>query len=124
MNEPDQPSISSDRRIYIGLAAGLALGVALNLASYFLWVTPAFGKLGIPKSHKMGFPKIFWVESARVRNPVTYQIQPLQSAFYWDAFIIDAIAVLGISVTCAQWYQKRGEASAPTSASPPNDHNA
>ena len=111
MSESAQQSISSDRRIYTGLAAGLALGIALNLASYFFWVTPDLGRLGIPKSHKMGVPKIFWVENrlgmaARVRNPVTHQVEPIQSAFYWGAFIFDAIAVLGIGITCAQWYQK------------------
>ncbi len=113
MSEPDQQGTSSDRRIYIGLAAGLAIGVALNLASYFFWVTPDLGKLRIPKSHQMGFPKIFWVENPRgtaaPRNPTTHQVLPFQPAFYWGAFLGDALATLAIGAAVAQWYEKRGK---------------
>lgn len=125
MTTSDELDIASNRRIYIGLSAGLLLALALNVAFYFSSATPSevAAKFRIPQSHQMGFPKVFWVENPRgtaaPRNPTTHQVLPFQPAFYWGAFLLDVVFALGIAIGCAQWYERHGApAATPPEESP------
>ena len=122
MTTSDEQNIASNRRIYIGLAAGLFLALALNVYFYFFSATPSevAAKFRIPQVHKLGFPRTFWVEDKVARRPYANRgNQPAQSEFYWGAFLLDVVFALGIAIGCAQWYERRGApAVTPPEASP------
>jgi hypothetical protein len=112
MNKSEASNNSSNRNIYLGLAVGVAIGIALNVAPYFLFATPSAAnaaKFHLPQLHKLGFPRPFWVEN-RVGA----------ASFYWGAFLVDAIATVGIGIALAQWCEKRGKPAGTSSAEPPS----
>ncbi len=98
--EPEELAFLKDRRFYVGFVATIAVFVALNAASYFWFATPnEVAKWGLPPSHKVGLPRIFWVEdkvgmATRMSSPKV-RSQPFESEFYWGAFLFNiALACL------------------------------
>ncbi|HEY6181947.1 MAG TPA: hypothetical protein VIW67_06855 [Terriglobales bacterium] len=123
MSESEQQTFSPGHRFWVAFVAVLAVITALNVASYFFFSTPdEAAKFGQPKSHKVGFPRVFWIEdkiglNSRINNP-NRRYKPFESEFYWGAFLLDLVLGCGIGIGVGQWYQKRGEPSAAASEQP------
>lgn len=112
MNEPTPSRDSSHREIYAGLALGVAIGIALNAATYFLFAAPSAedaAKFHLPQLHRLGFPRTFWIEN-RVGAP----------SFYWGAFLLDVVATLGLGIALAQWLEKRARKVPPAEEPDPS----
>jgi len=101
MTESAQNSAPFRFRLYAGLAMGVTIGVALNIARYFLLASPSAAEVAgfhIVQSHSLGIPMTFWVE----HHDGTESLD-------WFAVIFDALVTLAIGVGFALWFQKRAE---------------
>ncbi len=94
MTDTDEHSFLKDQRFYVGCCASIAVFVTLNVATYFFFASPdEVAKYGLPKSHKVGLLKTFWVEDKiglvnRINNP-NLRFKPFESEFYWSAFLLN-----------------------------------
>ena len=117
MNAAPEPTATpaetpaSDRRFIIGFALGFALMIVLNLASYFWLSFPEVPKFKLPASHRIGFPKPFWVEDPYYMNrlPGGSKQPPAKPEFSWVNFLIDLGLAGGMALSLGQWLQKRGQ---------------
>lgn len=124
-NETEELTFLKDRRFYVGFCATVALFATLNVASYFWFASPdEVAKHGIAKSHKVGFPRPFWVEDrigfvSRANNP-NLRLKPFESEFYWGAFLFNIALASLASFEAGRRCARRTKPSKTEQPSAPN----
>jgi hypothetical protein len=119
--ETGPAGFSLSRAFFHGFFAGWVLMIVLNYLSYVAFSSPDSTKYGFPAIHKIGFPKIFWVEDRTGLATRLYDAsrrdQPFESEFSWGALALDLVFGFALSATLGHWYAKRAKTGGP----PPGD---